>query len=444
MQERLAMQKDNDYINLNDIDIEETDLERVENEYSRFLDAFEGVKGEIESLAREENRHLLALNEELRHEIEERKVIELRLSDQLLFLEALLDAISNPISFFDKSGNYIGINRAFMEFSNCPRDAVLGKPRDGVLKIERNIPITGGFQKEYKCLVEEMIVYNGAGEKRDVIIYSSDYETSSGEPGGRVEVLVDVTEQKELAEKQSEQEQMLIQQSKMAAMGEMIGHIAHQWRQPLTALTAVIHNINQSYQDHQLDRAVIEEYVEQGTLLAEKMSDTIDDFRDFFKPNKRKVLFNVKETVNGTLELLQATLNNSHIAIDISGDERLTVYGFENEYSQVLLNIINNSRDALVDNKTPDARITITYGREGDNAVIRVRDNAGGIPEAIIDKIFGPYFSTKTDRSGTGIGLYMAQTIIEKNMEGKIRAYNEAGGAVFEIAVRCYKPTVSL
>ena len=183
------MQKDNDYINLNDIDIEETDLERVENEYTRFLDAFEGVKGEIESLAREENRHLLELNEELRREIEKRKLVELRLNDQLLFLEALLDAIANPISFFDKNGNYIGINRAFMEFCNCPRDAVLGRPRDGVLKIERNMPIRGGFQKEYKCLVEEMIVYNGMGEKRDVIIYSSDYETSSGEPGGAADGL---------------------------------------------------------------------------------------------------------------------------------------------------------------------------------------------------------------------------------------------------------------
>ena len=429
------MEKDNDYVNLDDISLEESDLERVENEYSRFLDAFESVKGEIESLVQEENRHLLEVNEELRREIEERKQIELRLSDQLLFLEALLDAIANPISFFDKSGRIIGVNRSFLAFYNLPREAVIGKERDEILHVEKKGPMEKGYHDRCRCRIEEVFIRNPEGRLRDVMIYSSDYATSSQEAAGRVEVLVDITDQKELAAKQSEQEQMLIQQSKMAAMGEMIGHIAHQWRQPLLALTAVIGEINESYDKGKLDRETIIGYVEHGTLLAESMSDTIDDFREFFRPKKKKEVFNLAKTVAATLVLLDATLKDSHIKVEIDGDGKLTVYGYENEYSQVLLNVINNAREAMVDHKTEHPTLHIGYEREEGTAVLRITDNGGGIPDAVKEKIFDPYFTTKGARSGTGIGLYMSKTIIEKNMGGSICAHNRNGGAVFEIRV---------
>ncbi len=434
------MEKDNDYVNLDDINLEETDLEKVENEYGRFLDAFESVKGEIESLVQEENRHLLKVNEELRHEIEERKQIELRLSDQLLFLEALLDAIANPIAFYDKTGQYVGVNRSFKAFCGLEQDAILGKSRDQIIRVEKQGAIENGYLRACGCHIEEVFIRDYKGELRDVMIYSSDYLTSSREAGGWVEVLVDVTEQKELAARQNEQEQMLIQQSKMAAMGEMIGHIAHQWRQPLHALADVIREINEAYRHGGLDRTKIENYVEHGTLLAESMSDTIDDFREFFRPKKEKTLFNLAKTVAGTLVLLDATLKDSGISVKVSGEGELKVYGFENEYSQVLLNIINNAREAILDNRPPDPVLTITYRQEGDTAVLRVADNGGGIPDTVIGKIFDPYFSTKGERSGTGIGLYMAKTIIEKNMNGTIRAYNQNDGAVLELSVGCKKP----
>jgi PAS domain S-box-containing protein len=434
------MEKDNDYINLDDINLEETDLERVENEYSRFLDAFESVKGEIESLVQEENRHLLEVNEELRHEIEERKQIELRLSDQLLFREALLDAIANPISFFDRTGHYIGVNRSFLTFGNLSNDDVLGKKREDVLQVEKKGAMQRRYHEGCQCRIEEVFIRNREGELRDVMVYSSEYLTSSHEVGGRVEVLVDVTEQKELAAKQSEQEQMLIQQSKMAAMGEMIGHIAHQWRQPLHALSGVIEEINSTFEQGRLDHEAIEGYVEHGTLLAESMSDTIDDFREFFRPKKKKACFNLAKTVAGTLVLLDATLKDSNIRVEIEGDGELTVYGFENEYSQVLLNIINNAREAIVDNHAPDPKLRISYEKEAGQAVLRVADSGGGIPDAVKEKIFDPYFTTKGERSGTGIGLYMSKTIIEKNMNGSIHAYNRNGGAVFEIRVATEKP----
>ena len=173
------MEKDNDYVNLDDINLEETDLERVENEYSRFLDAFESVKGEIESLVQEENRHLLQVNEELRREIEERKQIELRLSDQLLFIEALLDAIANPICFFDKNGRIIGVNRSFLTFCNLPKAAIIGKERNEILRVEKKGPMNQEYHEGCRCGIEELFVRNPEGGLRDVMIYSSDYATSA-------------------------------------------------------------------------------------------------------------------------------------------------------------------------------------------------------------------------------------------------------------------------
>ena len=431
------MREEDEYVNLNDISLETTDLEKVEHEYERFLEVFDNLKGEIESLAREENRHLLEINKELRREIEERKQIEMRLSDQLLFREALLNAIANPISFVDTDGRYIGANSTFLSFVGKKADEIEGETRQSVLvKVpDQNVAI---YQQAYRCLVEEMTVLDGEGSPRDVMIYSADYDNSLGERGGRVEVLVDVTEQKELAARQSEQEQMLIQQSKMAAMGEMIAHIAHQWRQPLNALADVIDAINKAYHDGRLKRREIDGYVEHGTLLAEKMSETIDDFGNFFKPTKKKVLFRIKKTVENTLELLHATLHHSHIVVEVSGDANVSVFGYENEFSQVLLNIINNAKDAVVDSQVANPKISVECYREGKGAIVRISDNGGGIPDTVIGRIFEPYFTTKTERTGTGIGLYMAKTIIETNMEGSLTAHNENGGAVFTIAVESF------
>ena len=139
--------------------------------------------------------------------------------------------------------------------------------------------------------------------------------------------------------------------------------------------------------------------------------------------------------LSGRLVTASLIYLDSQIQIDIDGDGELTVYGYENEYSQVLLNIINNAREAMLDNKVPTPLLRITYGKEDKDAVLRIADNGGGIPDAIKEKIFDPYFTTKGSRSGTGIGLYMSKTIIEKNMNGTIMAYNKDGGAVFEIRV---------
>ncbi len=233
--------------------------------------------------------------------------------------------------------------------------------------------------------------------------------------------------------KSQQNEQLLIQQSRQAAMGEMIGNIAHQWRQPLNALGLVLQNIHFNYQMDELNDEFMQKSVDKGKMLTFSMSKTIDDFRDFFKPNKLKENFNISQTIKNTIELIEASYESNNITLQTDLDESIELQGYPSEFSQVILNIISNAKDALIENIHKDRVIKITSYLQDEQAIITIKDNAGGIPEGIINKIFDPYFSTKEEGKGTGIGLYMSKTIIETNMSGKISVENSDTGALFTI-----------
>jgi len=235
--------------------------------------------------------------------------------------------------------------------------------------------------------------------------------------------------------KRAEQEQMLIQQSRFAAMGEMIGNIAHQWRQPLNALGLLLQNIENAYEMDILDEAYIARSVEKGNRLTKNMSQTIDDFRNFFKPNKESEIFTIVSTLKSTMDMIGPSLANNMITIDEDIDESVSIKGFASEFSQVLLNILNNARDALIENTQENRKIGIHIFKDDKKACIEIKDNAGGIPDNIIEKIFDPYFTTKDEGKGTGIGLYMSKTIIENNMHGALSITNDDDGAVFKIHI---------
>jgi PAS domain S-box-containing protein len=230
-------------------------------------------------------------------------------------------------------------------------------------------------------------------------------------------------------------EQMLIHQSRQAALGEMIGNIAHQWRQPLNSLGLLVQQVPLYYPLGAVNQEYLEKTANKAMELIEHMSRTIDDFRNFFKPNKEKSLFDVKEEVARTLSLMEGSFQGQDIetVVDITGEA--VVEGYANEFSQVLLNILINARDALVERRVEDGRVVIRVGREKGRVVVTIADNAGGIPEEIMAKIFDPYFTTKGPQSGTGVGLFMAKTIIERNMGGLLSVRNTAVGAEFRIEV---------
>ncbi|KJR43648.1 two-component sensor histidine kinase [Candidatus Magnetoovum chiemensis] len=233
--------------------------------------------------------------------------------------------------------------------------------------------------------------------------------------------------------KNRQKDLIMLHQSRLASMGEMIGHIAHQWRQPLNALNILIYNIKDSYELGEFNDEFLETAVNEGRLLIEKMSSTIDDFRNFFNPNKEKERFCINKTIKDTLSLIKASFVHYEIEVRYQETTDICTYGFPNEYSQVLLNLLNNAKDAIIDNKIRNGTIRISCLMEDGYAALKIQDNGGGIPQTIINKIFDPYFTTKEQGKGTGLGLYMAKMIIESHMNGKLEARNNTDGAEFII-----------
>lgn len=242
----------------------------------------------------------------------------------------------------------------------------------------------------------------------------------------------------EEAAKNREKDHMLIQQSRLAAIGEMIGNIAHQWRQPINTLTLLLGNIKDAHEFNELDKDYLDKSVKEGQMVIQRMSTTIDDFRNFFRPNKEKNCFSVNEVVADVLRILEAAFQSSGITIVVKGDEDVTAYGYRNEYSQVLINILVNAKDALQERKVLAGSVQISIFRRDDLSKVVVEDNAGGIPTDVLQKMFDPYFTTK--EKGTGIGLYMSKMIIENNMNGSIKACNTRNGAQLSLIVPSCRP----
>jgi C4-dicarboxylate-specific signal transduction histidine kinase len=232
-----------------------------------------------------------------------------------------------------------------------------------------------------------------------------------------------------------EKEQLLLHQNRLAAMGEMIGNIAHQWRQPLNLLGLLVQELPILYAKGEVNQESLQQTKSKAMQLIERMSQTIDDFRNFFKPDKGTVSFRINEVVRTTVSLLQAALEEQRIGLEVVNGEDMILEGFPNELSQVILNIVTNAKDAFQEREVTDPRITIAIFREQGRATITIADNAGGIPDEIIGKIFDPYFTTKGPNKGTGIGLYMCKTIIEKNLNGSLSVRNTPEGAEFRIVL---------
>lgn len=212
------------------------------------------------------------------------------------------------------------------------------------------------------------------------------------------------------------QEHILSQQSKMAAMGEMLGNIAHQWRQPLSVITTVATGMKLQKEFNTLDDKTFEESIQNITNSALYLSETIDDFRNFFKTDKYKTTFNIKNTFEKLFKLTSAQFKNLEITF-VNEINAYELYNYENELIQALINILNNAKDALENKDTPKV-IFISTNKEENKVIIKITDNAGGIDEKIIDKVCEPYFTTKHQAKGTGIGLFMTEEIIVKHLEG--------------------------
>lgn len=220
------------------------------------------------------------------------------------------------------------------------------------------------------------------------------------------------------------------EQSKMASMGEMIGAIAHQWRQPLNAIGISIQNLEYDYEDGVVDKEFLDKFIEKNKKTINFMSKTIDDFRDFFRIGKKKELFCIKKAIEDTISIQSAQLKSYEISLSIEGDN-FSVNGYKTEFMQVILNLINNAKDEILEKKGSSSNIEITLDKSKKS--IFIKNYAGQIPKEIVDRVFEPYFTTKEQGKGTGMGLYISKMIIEKNMNGKLSVQNIDNGALFTI-----------
>ena len=230
-----------------------------------------------------------------------------------------------------------------------------------------------------------------------------------------------------VAHEKEAQKELMVHQSRLASMGEMIGNIAHQWRQPLTHLSYTFMNIKEAQKHGELDEQYLSTKIDDATLQLEFMSQTIDDFKDFYTPNKEKENFSLTTATKETLELMKNTFKHSDIEVELIVNKDFKVHNYKNEYKQVLLNLLSNAKEVFIERKTKSPRLSIVIEKN----IVKVKDNAGGIEKSVLPHIFDPYFTTKVGNSG--IGLYMSKMIVKKNMGGKLEVNASNDGVVFSI-----------
>lgn len=245
---------------------------------------------------------------------------------------------------------------------------------------------------------------------------------------------IDLATKVEAQQKQNElNEQMMINQSRMAVMGEMISMIAHQWRQPITIIGMIANNTILDVELDEINSSKLLEDLESINYQVGYLSQTIDDFRNFFRPDKFHSNISTDELYTDLLSILGNSLEQHNIKIIVSGDTKERFNTYKNELVQVFLNIITNAKDAFIENKIADAKIYFTCEKQGEVMYFSIEDNAGGIPKEVLPKIFDPYFTTKALSHGTGIGLYMSYTIITNHLGGTVDVSSKDGKTTFMI-----------
>lgn len=284
---------------------------------------------------------------------------------------------------------------------------------------------------EFRRLVAMEMDYKNQLEKKRTELESQNEELR--ETFRRLEV--ETAERVRMMEELRVKDLMLMQQSRMAAMGEMLGNIAHQWRQPLNVLGLRIQELGLSYELGEFSKELLDDSIGKVMKIVQHLSQTIDDFRNLSMPDERKMLFRVDQVVARTIALIEESFKEQRISMEISSAGEPQINGNTNEFGHVLLNILMNARDTFYERQSCNARISVRSWSEEGRSVVTITDNAGGIAEEIMGKIFDPYFTTKDLGKGTGIGLFMSKTIIEKNMGGRITAHNVGDGAEFRIEV---------
>lgn len=275
-----------------------------------------------------------------------------------------------------------------------------------------------------KCTQMFEAVLNVEGKKLDVLMRTQAMQIDNQDL--YITTMLDISEMK-LKEKQ------LIQQNKFAQLGEMLSMIAHQWRQPLNLISMMNETIRLCLRKNNCDKTEAITLSKDIATQIQYLSKTINDFKEFFMPKKEPVHTTLDHIINGVLDLVESSLKHNRIEVILQLDAKSGIRTYVSEVKQVLINLIRNAEDAIVNNTQGKRFIKIQTYEKKDHIVIKIADNGGGISPDIVKNIFEPYFTTKGDKNGTGLGLYMSKLIVEKHCKGSIEVHNTKDGAEFFI-----------
>ena len=308
---------------------------------------------------------------------------------------------------------------------------------------EKNIKADENVVKEVQLLSKEFNSMIEVKEKNEQVILelNQNLENIVLERTKELNLLNENLEKriKEEVEKNREKDVFIQQQARLAALGEMIGNIAHQWRQPLSVITTSVSALSLKEEFGILEANDIKQTNEIVKKMALFLNNTIENFRNFFQKDQPKKIFIISTMITNTIDIIKASYDNHFIELNTELNEKIEYFGSENLLAQVLLNILSNSKDALIEKQIESKKVTLKMFQDEDNLKITIKDNAGGIDENNIEKIFDPYFSTKHKSQGTGLGLYMSTQIIKKHFNGSLSVSNikdeDGVGACFIIEI---------
>ena len=284
------------------------------------------------------------------------------------------------------------------------------------------------FENVTETAKKDRVLVQDANEKALLLEELAEKNKQLKDYGERMQVLVEIETKKNL-----EKQKMLELASRHAQMGEMIGMITHQWKQPLNTINTICIFLELMKNKNKRDEETILKQINEIRKQVNYMNETVEDFQHFFNPSKEKHDFNVMKTIQTVIDLIQPEYALKKIRIELKGDKSVTAYGYANEYNQVLMSILKNAKDAFMQRPKKDMKIAIDVSQENGRSIVRVTDNAGGIEKEVIEKIFDVYVSTKKD--GSGLGLNIAKNVIETNMNGEIKVRNVKDGAEFTVIV---------
>ncbi len=347
----------------------------------------------------------------------------------------LLDSLPIAIEGYNKNREVVYWNKAAEDIYGYNQNEVIGEKLENLIipnfmKSDVINAVNNWYENGIKIESSELTLISKDGSYTPV--YSSHIMISDEFSNPIMYCMdIDLKPQKELLKK----DKLLIEQSKSAQMGEMIGNIAHQWRQPLSIISTAASGIIISKELNSLTNEQENEMLHSIVKNTQFLSNTIDIFRDYIKEKKELKEVILQDRLRGAINIIEASLKNNHIELinSIDNIEPIKITMIVGELSQVIINILNNAKDILVQNNIDNKIIKIDLVKKENNVVITIEDNAGGIPEDILPKIFDPYFTTKHQSQGTGLGLHMSKDIVEKHLNGKLYAQNINDGAIFII-----------